>query len=251
MSIDEIANEPIDTVPVDEGLADEVPVDEASVSLWEGDEGGLEYAQRQALVGLLKQRFISARSHPRDWRVLVEHERVLRSRLNDLFLELHVDPLCEVAWKRQAAGEAGQRFPTLLHDAAWTREETIVLVHLRDRLRTGSANGEERVFVDVADLVEYAASFRPPHATDAAGDEKRTRNAVATIAKAGLLIPTSYEERFEVSEAVEPLLPIEVLQELVAALQRANAGDTVDGDADAEAVPGAAERDDELDLEVG
>ena len=29
------------------------------------------------------------------------------------------------------------------------------------------------------------------------------------------------------------------------------AGDTVDGDADAEAVPGAAERDDELDLEVG
>ena len=208
-----------------DGDPGEAPADDASVSLWEGDEGGLEYAQRQALVALLKQRFISARSHPRDWRVLVAHERVLRSRLNDLFLELHVDPLREVAWKRQAIGEAGQRFPTLLYDAAWTREETIVLVHLRDRLRTGSADGEERVFVDVADLVEYAASFRPAHATDAAGDEKRARNAVASLAKAGLLIPTSYEERFEVSEAVEPLLPIEVLQELIAALQRANAED--------------------------
>jgi hypothetical protein len=197
--------------------------DDASVSLWEGDEGGLEYAQRQALVALLKQRFISARSHPRDWRVLVEHERVLRSRLNDLFLELHVDAQREVAWKRQAVGEAGQRFPTLLYDAAWTREETIVLVHLRDRLRTGSADGDERVFVDVADLVEYAASFRPAHATDEAGDEKRTRNAIASIAKAGLLIPTSYDERFEISEAVEPLLPIEVLQELLTALQRAHA----------------------------
>ena len=208
----------------------------AFVSLWEGDEGGLEHAQRQALVALLKQRFISARTHPRDWRVLVEHERVLRSRLNDLFLELHVDPLREVAWKRQAVSEAGQRFPTLLYDAAWTREETIVLVHLRDRLRTGSAQGEERVFVDVADLVDYAASFRPANATDVAGDEKRARNAVANLAKAGLLIPTSYEERFEISEAVEPLLPLEVLQELVAALQRANAeggpGDAATDEAD-------------------
>jgi len=224
-----------------DAATDETLADTASVSLWEGDEGGLEYAQRQALVALLKQRFISARTHPRDWRVLVEHERVLRSRLNDLFLELHVDPLREVAWKRQAVAEAGQRFPTLLYDAAWTREETIVLIHLRDRLRTGSANGEERVFVDVADLVEYAASFRPAHATDEAGDEKRTRNAVATVAKAGLLIPTSYEERFEISEAVEPLLPIEVLQELVASLQRANAA-VVDRPAeDIEAEDGAAD----------
>jgi len=208
---------------IDEAEAIEETLDDtASVSLWEGDEGGLEYGQRQALVALLKQRFISARTHPRDWRVLVDHERVLRSRLNDLFLELHVDPLREVAWKRQAVSEAGQRFPTLLYDAAWTREETIVLVHLRDRLRTGSADGEERVFVDVSDLVEYAASFRPAHATDEAGDERRTRSAVATIVKAGLLIATSYEERFEISEAVEPLLPIELLQELVASLQRAN-----------------------------
>lgn len=230
MSIDEV--EPI------EELA-EVP----SVSLWEGDEGGLELAQRQTLVTLLKQRFISARTHPRDWRVLVEHERVLRSRLNDLFLELHVDALREVAWKRQAVSEAGQRFPTLLYDAAWTREETLVLVHLRDRLRAASADGEERVFVDVADLVEHAAGFRPAHATDEAGDERRTRNAVATIAKAGLLIPTAYEERFEISEAVEPLLPIEVLQELLAALRQANAAGAEGSGAGA--AEGAAETDDE------
>src|SRR5690606_33974936 len=105
----------------------------ASVSLFEGDEGGLEFSQRQALVTLLKQRFISARTHPRDWQVLVEHERVLRSRLNDLFLDLAVDRTREVAWKRQATPETGGRFPTLLHDSAWSREETIVLVHLRDR----------------------------------------------------------------------------------------------------------------------
>ncbi|MBA2953244.1 DUF4194 domain-containing protein [Nocardioides sp. MAH-18] len=195
------------------------------VSLFEGDEGGLEYAQRHALVTLLKQRFISARTHPRDWRVLVEHERLLRSRLNELFLDLQVDRVREVAWKRQAVAEGSARFPTMLYDAAWSREETLVLVHLRDRLRSGLAGGDTRVFIDREDLVGYVASFRPRHATDVAGDEKRARNAVASIAKAGLLIATSTEERFEVSEAVESLIPLELLQELLEALQAANATD--------------------------
>ncbi len=139
-------------------LGDEL-LDEGSVSLFEGDEGGLEYPQRRTLVALLKQRFISARTHPRDWPVLVEHERVLRSRLNDLFLDLAIDREREVAWKRQAVSETGARFPTLLYDAAWSREETLVLVHLRDRLRAGQAGGDARVFVDREDIVDYVASF--------------------------------------------------------------------------------------------
>ncbi|UUZ58669.1 DUF4194 domain-containing protein [Nocardioides sp. B-3] len=122
----------------------DLDLDDASVSLWEGDEGGLEHGQRLAPVTLLKQRFISARTHPRDWRVLVEHERVLRSRLNDLFLDLQIDRAREVAWKRQAVSETGSRLPTLLYDAAWSREETLVLVHLRDRLRAGMAGGDAR-----------------------------------------------------------------------------------------------------------
>lgn len=200
---------------------DEV-ADETSVSLFEGDEGGLEYAQRHALVTLLKQRFISARTHPRDWQVLVENERVIRSRLNDLFLDLQVDPTREVAWKRQATSETASRFPTLLHDTAWSREETLVLVHLRDRLRAGLASGDARVYIDREDIVDYVASFRPLHATDEAGDEKRARNAVVSIVKAGLLIGSATDDRYEISEAVEPLLPLELLHELLEALQKAN-----------------------------
>ncbi|WP_235734974.1 DUF4194 domain-containing protein [Nocardioides alcanivorans] len=196
--------------------------DDASVSLFEGDEGGLEFAQRQALVTLMKQRFISARTHPRDWQVLVEHERVLRSRLNDLFLDLAVDRTREVAWKRQATPETGGRFPTLLHDSAWSREETIVLVHLRDRLRAGLASGDARVYIDRDDILDHIESFRPVHATDESGDEKRARNAVLNLNKAGLLISTASEERFEISEAVEPLLPLELLRELLETLRNAN-----------------------------
>ena len=199
------------------------PEDGSSVSLFEGDEGGLAYGQRHALVTLLKQRFISARTHPRDWAVLVEHERLLRSRLNDLFLDLAIDRRREVAWKRQASSETGGRFPTLLYDAAWSREETLVLVHLRDRLRAGVAGGDTRVFVDRDDLLDYIASYRPAHATDEAGDEKRARNAVASIVKSGLLIGAVGDDRYEISEAVEPLLPLELLQELLESLRRANA----------------------------
>lgn len=197
-------------------------VEDHSVSLFEGDEGGLELAQRQTLVTLIKQRFISGRTHPRDWQVLVEHERVLRSRLNDLFLDLAVDREREVAWKRQAVSETGSRFPTLLYDAAWSREETLVLVHLRDRLRAGLATGDARTFVDREDLVAHVASFRPAHATDVAGDEKRARNAVAGVVKSGLLIGAVGDDRYEISEAVEPLLPLELLQELLEALRAAN-----------------------------
>lgn len=211
-------------VDLDTPTADDdfTPEDEASVSLFEGDEGGLEYAQRHCLVALLKQRFISARTHPRDWRVLVEHERLLRSRLNDLFLDLAIDRAREVAWKRQATSETGSKFPTLLYDAAWSREETLVLVHLRDRLRAGQAGGDARVFIDRDDILDHVVSFRPAHATDEAGDEKRARNAVASIVKAGLLIGAVGDDRFEISGAVEPLLPLELLQELLDALRQAN-----------------------------
>src|SRR5512139_3294181 len=193
-----------------------------SVSLFEGDEGGLEYAERRALVTLLKQRFISARTHPKDWRALTENERLIRSRLNDLFLELQIDPVREVAWKRQAASETGQKFPTLLYDAAWSREETVVLVHLRDRFRAATAAGEERVFVDRDDIVEYVAGFRPAHATDVSGDDKRARNAVSSVNKAGLLIGSPTDHRFEISEAIESLLPLELLKELLVSLQQTN-----------------------------
>lgn len=193
-----------------------------SVSLFEGDEGGLEYAERRALVALLKQRFISARTHPKDWHALTENVRVVRSRLNDLFLELQVDPVREVAWKRQAVSETGQKFPTLLYDVAWSREETVVLVHLRDRFRAATAAGEDRVYVDREDVVDYVAGFRPAHATDVAGDEKRARNAVASINKAGLLIGSPTDHRLEISEAIESLLPLERLIELLESLQRTN-----------------------------
>lgn len=195
----------------------------SSISLFEGDEGGLELDQRKALVMLLKQRFITAATHPKEWRALTRNPRPIRARLNDLFLDLHLDADREVAYKRQVSPEGGGRpFPTLLYDAPWGREDTILLAFLRGRFRSEQAAGAIKVFVDRDDMLEFVEQHRPAHATDQSGDRRRADRAIDALYKAGLLIGRSTAERFEVSNAIEVLLPMDKLTELLAWLRQQN-----------------------------
>jgi hypothetical protein len=195
----------------------------ASVALFEGDEGGLELDQRRALVVLLKQRFITARTQPKEWRALTRNPRPIRARLNDLFLELHLDVEREVAYKRQISPEGGGRpFPTLLYDAPWGREDTILLVYLRSRFRSEQAAGAQKVFVDREEMLEFVEQHRPAHATDQAGDARKAGKAIEALYRAGLLVGLSTADRFEVSNAIEVLLSMEKLTELLAWLREQN-----------------------------
>jgi len=193
-----------------------------SFSLFEGDEGGLTVEQRRTLVLLLRHRYISAALQPAEWRTLLASQSLLKSRLNDMFLDLHVDLHYEVAFKRQAVPEGGDRFPTLLHDVAYTREETILLVLLRQRLRSERANGQEIVSVDRDYLVENIAHFRPQHATDRAGDARRADGAVESLVKARVLLKTTDPDRFRIAPVIEVLLPVHRLAELLAWLREQN-----------------------------
>jgi hypothetical protein len=193
-----------------------------SFALFEGDDGGLTLQQRKTLVTLLKHRYISAAAHPAEWRTLLDSTTLLRSRLNDLFLDLHVDPHYEVAFKRQAVPEGGDRFPTLLHDVSYTREETILLVLLRQRLRSERANGQDIVNVDRDHLVSAVARFRPQHATDRAGDARRADGAVESLVKARVLLKTTDPDRFRIAPVIEVLLPVHRLAELLAWLREQN-----------------------------
>ena len=202
---------------------DQNPDESPSFSLFEGDEGGLTVEQRRTLVLLLKHRYISAALQPAEWQTLLRSQRLLKSRLNDMFLDLHVDLHYEVAFKRQAVAEGGDRFPTLLHDVSYTREETILLVLLRQRFRSERANGQDIVIVDRDNLVENVGHFRPEHATDRWGDARRATAAVDSLAKARVLLKTSDPDRFRVSAVIEVLLPVERLSELLEWLVSQNA----------------------------
>ncbi|AZH83819.1 DUF4194 domain-containing protein [Plantibacter sp. PA-3-X8] len=197
----------------------EAPVagpDDDSFALFEGDEGRLDAAQRRALVALLKHRYVSPALQPAEWRTVLESESLLRSRLNELFLELEVDRSAEVAFKRQAGSESGRRpFPTLLHDTSYSREETILLVYLRTRLRTELANGARAAIVEHDELLGFVASFRPEHATDRARDDGRVERAIDKLLTARVLLRTRDARRHRIASVVETLLPLERLQELL------------------------------------
>jgi len=188
--------------------------DESSFALFEGDEGRLDEPQRRALVALLRHTYVSARTHADEWRAITDGEHQLRSRLNDLFLELHVDRDREVAWKRQARSESQRRaFPTLLRDVPWTREETIVLVYLRMRLRADTRPGLDQVVVDRSEILGHVSGFLPA-TTDRTRDESRVAKAVERLVTARILIRTTDPDRFRVASVVEVLLPLEQLREL-------------------------------------
>lgn len=191
------------------------PDDSSSLALFEGDTGGLTIAQRMTLVALLKNRFITAARNSTEWRVLIDSEELLRSRLNDLFLDLHLDRHRQVAFKRQAVPEGSGRFPTLLHDNAWGREETILLIFLRTRFRSDRSDGTDEVIVDRDELMETVAAFRPAHATDASGDHRKTDNAIDSLKRTGILVKTTDEHRLLVSPVIEVLLPLEKLHQLL------------------------------------
>uniref|UniRef100_A0A942T1E6 DUF4194 domain-containing protein n=1 Tax=Neobacillus citreus TaxID=2833578 RepID=A0A942T1E6_9BACI len=219
--------------PVDETDAvDHEERDESSFALFEGDEGRLDEHQRRAFVALLRHNYVSSRTHPDEWRAVLDAEFQLRSRLNDLFLELHVDRDREVAWKRQARSESQRRsFPTLLRDVPYTREETIVLVYLRMRLRADTRPGPDQVVVDRAEILGHVAGFRPATATDRTRDEGRVAKAIERLVTARILIRTSDPDRFRVASVVEVLLPLERLLELDTWLrtQTADGGEPTDG----------------------
>ena len=203
--------------------------DATTLALFEGDDGTLTAEQRRTLVLLLKRRYLSAEKYAEEWRVLRASEPLFRARLNDLFLELHVDRERRIAFKRQAQAEGeGRDFPTLLYDTQYTREETILLVFLRQRFRSERSDGVTDVLVDIEELVQQVEHFRPDHATDRTGDQRRAENAVNNIRKAGVLLKTTDSNRYRISPVIEVLLPLPKLAELLEWLITENGSERAD-----------------------
>ncbi|MFK4085019.1 DUF4194 domain-containing protein [Kribbella sp. NPDC020789] len=210
--------------------AEDVGTDDANrtdstLALFEGDSGGLSSAQRRALVVLLKNRFVSADRRPAEWRVIREDPAPIKSRLNDLFLDLHIDTRYEVAFKYQAVSDDGgaREFPTLLHDMAYTREETILLVFLRHRFQSEQNAGHEDVTVEYDDMIEHVTAFRPASDTNRSGGEAAARNAVKNLVKADVLMTTNDAARLRISPVIAVLLPLARLHELWEWLMNENA----------------------------
>lgn len=239
-----------DAAPGDDP-ADDSEADQSTLALFTGDEGGLSLEQRRALVCLLRNKFVSATGNPAEWRVIREHSQLIKSRLNDMFLDLHLDVQHEVAYKRKVVSDGAADFPTLLQDTSYTREETILLVFLRHRYRTEQQAGHEDVTVERQELLDYIATFRPPHATDRSRDKARAEKAIDNMIASRVLAKTNDADRLRICPVIAVLLPLARLAELHEWLMAKNSGQQAAAkDLAADADDGVEDTDDVADAEA-
>lgn len=217
-----------DRITFDGVSDDESYLDEDATALWEGDRGSLDAKQRDTLVALLKKAFISSDDRA-EWRTLVRDPGPIATNLNNLYLNLVIDERGEVAYATPAR-TADNLFKTLVRDAPNNREETLLLIYLRERFRAETAGGQAHVFADAVAMYDYVSRIRPASATDKIADEGRVTNAIKGLVSAGILVKTKDEGRYRVHRAIEALLPLTKLNQLLEAFRRQSASDPADTD---------------------
>lgn len=194
-----------------------VPMEEDPTELFAGDSGTLDADVRRVLVRLLQRRFLLADRSPAQWRTLLANQQVIESRLHDLFVHLVVDHERGVAYKRQVRS-AELDVPVLLRDEAYTRAETLLLVHLRTVFQREQGAGQASARVDVEELEQTALTYFDADDTNVAGHQREIRTAIARLVKDGLVEEES-EGRYRVTPLVEVVLSNERLAELRAWLR--------------------------------
>ncbi|ANS29875.1 hypothetical protein R1CP_26125 [Rhodococcus opacus] len=171
-----------------------------------GDSGELDLETRRAFVQLLKGPLVTAAKHPEVWRAVIRDERLLRSRLADVFLDLVIDDENELAFTRPAeTGNANT--PTVLRTERLTFMDTVMLLALRQRLL--SAQAGERVMVDLDEVREQLELYRTAGDTDPAGYAKRVNASWKKLDKYSLLTKTSTDDRMEISPVLRQLFDAE------------------------------------------
>jgi hypothetical protein len=197
---------------VDAPFIDPIAMEEDPEELFPGDRGVLDPAVRRVLVRLLQRRFLLADRHREDWAVLVEHQPLLESRLNDLFVRLVVDHERGVAYKEQVRSD-DRDVPILLRDEPYSRAETLVLVHLRTVYQREVTAGESSAHVDVEEVEQTVLTYFSESDGDTARRQRGIRNALARLRGDGIVEEES-EGRYRISPLVEIVLSAERLRAL-------------------------------------
>ncbi|MEJ1089738.1 DUF4194 domain-containing protein [Microbacterium sp. Mu-80] len=125
--------------------------------LWRGDTGTLQERSRRALLELVRGPYLSRARSSQNWSSLLADESSIRSRLNDLFLELVLDRDSEFAFVRNAESTEIQ-VPRAVRSESLTFIDTAMLLALRHALLNEDAHG--RVIVGQDELYESLDVYR-------------------------------------------------------------------------------------------
>lgn len=204
---------PEEGAPEEEMLKAEGIEQESDQALYQGDSGELSLDARRVLAQLLAGPSLDGQRHSKLWPILIRDESAIRSRLSELFLQLVIDRDLQVAFTRQA--ETGDlEVPRLLRRANLTFLDSILLLHLRQRLTQAEAHGD-RAVVSTDEIVEFLGVYEQAGNTDRALFEKRIHASIEKIKKHSILRKIrSSEDRFEISPTLKLLFSAEEIQAL-------------------------------------
>lgn len=199
------------------GFIEPVAMENDLGELFAGDRGVLDHDLRRVLVRLLQRRFLLKDRSRDDWKVLLDNQQIIESRLNDLFVRLEIDHERGVAYKSQVRSDELE-VPILLRDDAYTRAETLVLVHLRTVYQRESSAGEQSARVDVEEIEQTVLTYFAESDGNTARRQKAIRGALQRLRNEGVIEEES-EGRYRISSLVEIVLSSERLRELAAWLR--------------------------------
>lgn len=197
-------------------------------TLFLGDHGELALDTRRALVQLLAGPSIDARRHSKIWSVLVRDERLIRRRLSELFLDLVIDTEIQIAFTRQA--DTGDlETPTLLRRAQLSFIDSILLLHLRQRLTLANNQGE-RAVISTKEMTDALIMYERAANTDHVGFTKRIHASIEKIKKHNILQKLrASEDRYEIAPTLKLLFSADEIQALIALYQRMASGESAAG----------------------
>jgi len=185
--------------------------------LFPGDRGTLDSEVRRVLVHVLQRRFLSAEGNRAEWRLLLEHQQIIESRMHDLYLRLVVDLNRGLAYKQQVRSDEFE-VPVLLKDQPYTRIETLVLVHLRTVFQRESAAGDATPRLDIEDVEQTVLSYLTDADGSPARQQKAIRAALDRLDREGV-IDEETSGRYRISALIEVVLSAAKLAELRAWLR--------------------------------
>ena len=241
----------------DHAFLDPVAMEDDPTGCFPGDRGVLDAPVRRVLVRLLRNRFLHSVRHREDWKVLMDNQQVIESRLHDLFIRLIVDADRGVAYKQQVRSEEADA-PILLRDEPYSRAETLVLVYLRTVYQRESTAGERAAMVDIEDVEQTVLSYFTQADRETARRQTTIRKALERLSREGIIDQGS-EGRYLITPLVEIVLSADRLRDLDAWLRQQSGATTLagqDGDLGGGpecepdgAEPGVDDRDEDSDEE--
>jgi hypothetical protein len=183
-----------------------------------GDTGTLPIPARRVLVRLLQGPSLDARRHEKLWEIFKRHEKALKSRLHDMFLDLVVDDESKVAFTRQVVSDEVD-VPILLRKQSLSFVESVLLLFLRQKLTHSDAQAE-RAVIDEGEMIEYLRAYERSDNVDISRYGRQMEGAIEKAKKLGVLLKLpGAEDRFEVSATLRLLFPVEEIQALTEAFR--------------------------------